>query len=783
MVQPFNDFVNAVRLAETAEDEQYLLKTEEAQIRACLKKTDSSLRPRIVSKLVFLDMVGENTAWGQMEALTLMTDDRFSFKRVGYICASALLDQTTELTVLVTQTLLRDLKSQDPNCRTLALSFIANNGTSEVCRAVATEVQKLLSDSLPVVTKHAGMAAVRVVRTNADLADSFRNSVQSLLNSPVHGVIISGINMVVTLLHAEPKLSKPWSQFAIPFTRILKSLNQSRPTREFCYGVFNDPYMQVKTMQALAALGVGSEELEGILQTVISGTDTQRNIGRALLYQAVETVVAVSKKQSLRGLAFNQVGRLLSMRQPNVLYSALSSFARVLYSGDTAVNRGNVDSMALQRYKSQIVKCLDHQDPSIRRRALHVISALIDETNVESLIPEILAYVKLADSEFRSELVARVYAAAERFAPSKQWLFDVVHQILVDSGNYVSMDMVSSFCELVAKTGALHQYAVQKLGESIAVYTENQTLVQVAAFVIGEFAAVENGMAALLAQVIILPQTKAETKLYLITALAKMSVRFGTVEQTLVVLRGQMTDNNLEVQQRAGEFATLLGMDVSVDMFAPIASSAESEDVKQSIQIDATATPAATAENQAGNDLLAMMLQGKQPASPQPAASEDLLGLLGDVSTPPAANTPPAPPPKPVAAPPSPVQPARPVSGAPPAQGQPTGVELLRKNDFVIYGQTRANPADQRMVALKLIVVTTGSALSEFRLQCQVTPGWQMNPQPPDGNVVAPGKPVSQVIYLINTTNAPFLLNVRASYKFGAQPLTEAGSITTLPRP
>jgi hypothetical protein len=337
------------------------------------------------------------------------------------------------------------------------------------------------------------------------------------------------------------------------------------------------------------------------------------------------------------------------------------------------------------------------------------------------------------------------------------------------------MDMVASFCELVAKTGGLQPYAVQKLSESIAMYTENQTLVQVAAFVIGEFAAVENGITAVLAQVLLIPQTKAETKLYLITALAKMSVRFGSVEATLRVFQGQMADNNLEVQQRAGEFSQLLAMDVSVDMFAPIASSAESEDVKQSIQIDAAATPAQNAENQAGNDLLAAMLEGKAPAAPQAPAADDLLGLLSDM---------PAKPPQPVPqqqAPRPPPQQA--VQQAPPAAAQPPGVELLRKGDFAIFGQTRANPDDTRMVALRLIVVSAGSALTDFKAQWQATPGWQINAQAPDGNVVAPGKPVSQVLYLLNLNNAPFQLNVKVAYKYGAQPLTEAGTITALPRP
>jgi hypothetical protein len=417
MTQPLNDFINSIRRAETIEDEKYLIATEQAQIRASLRKLDPMLRPRIVSKLVFLDMLGQNPAWGQMEALTLMTDSRLSFKRIGHVCTAIILDQTAELTVLVTQTLLADLTCSSPHSQLLALYFVANLGSVEVCRPVATAVQKLFESPAPSVQKAAGMATVRIIRANPDLSDSYKSAVQTLLNNPNHGVVIAGINLVMTMIPVEPKLARSWSQFAIPFTKILKTLTSTRPTREFCYGQFNDPYLQMKALQALALLRKRSDELNGILQSIVSGTETRRNTGRAILYQAVETIVALCKKAVLRGLAFNQVGRLLSMKNPSVLYSALSSFARVLYAERAIINRGSVDSMALQRYKTQIVRCLSHPDPSMRRRALDVISALIDEKNVETLIQEILVYVKLADAEFRTELVSKIYAAAQRSHP------------------------------------------------------------------------------------------------------------------------------------------------------------------------------------------------------------------------------------------------------------------------------------------------------------------------------------------------------------------------------
>jgi hypothetical protein len=776
MTQTLNDFINSIRLADTIEDEKYLIATEQAQIRASLRKIDPMLRPRIVSKLVFLDMLGQNLAWGQMEALALMSDSRFSFKRIGYVCTGIILDQTAELTVLVTQTLLVDLTSTNPHFQVLALYFIANLGSVEVCRSVATAVQKLFESPTPSVQKAAGMATVRIIRTNPDLSDSYKNAVQTLLNNPNHGVVIAGINLVMTMTRVEPKLARSWSQFSIPFTNILKTLTSTRPTREFCYGQFNDPYLQVKAMQALAMLRKRSDELDGILQSIVSGTETRRNTGRAILYQAVETIVALCKKAALRGLAFNQVGRLLSMKDPSVLYSALSSFARVLYAERAIINRGSVDSMALQRYKTQIVQCLSHPDPSIRRRALDVISALIDEKNVETLIPEILVYVKLADAEFRTELVSKIYAAAQRFAPSPIWHFNTVHQILLDSGDYVPMEIISSFCDLIAKSGPLQAHAVPKLSESLLSSVDNQSLIQVAAFVIGESAVADTaGSLAAFRQVLLLPQTKPETLLYLITAICKIAVRIGNPGDARDCLAELVKHNNLEVQQRAGEMLKLLTKYAGQcdEMLAPI-QSATDIDHQASIRLNQNPASEKTAENAAGDDLLNMMLDTKAPAA-APQATADLLDLHDAKSAKSRAPAPPGQATTPLAQVAAPVPPVARV--APPA-------ELVATSDFAIYGQTQTNPANPRQLALRLLVYGVGSQpLSDFRLEFNAVPGWQLKPPPMQPVVLQPGRqnPLSVVLYLINLNNAPFQLQVKASYRFGAQPLTETAAITRLP--
>ena len=785
MTQPLRDFISSIRLSESIEQEKFLIAAEQAQIRAYLRKIDPDMRPRIVAKLVFLDMIGQNPAWGQMEAITLMTHERFSYKRIGYICTSVLLDQTNELSVLVTQTLLRDLTSQDSNIVALALGFIANLGSPEITRAVATEVQKHLASNNFAIKKKAGMATVRIIRMNPDLSDDYKNSVQPLLNSSNHGVVIAGINLVITMIEAEPKLAKAWTQFSGPFTKILKSLVHSRATREFAYGVFNDPYMQVKCMKALGLLKNKSEELDGLLQSIISSTVPKKNTGRTILYQAVETIIAISSKTSLRALAFNQIGRMLVMRDPNVLYSALSVFARVLYAEKVSIDSSSVDSMALQRYKKLIVKCLDHKDPSIRRRALDVISALIDESNAQTLIPEILVYMKLADSDFRSELVSKIYSATQKFAPNKVWNFDIVHQILIDSGNYVSVEIITSFCDFISNSPSLQPHAVEKLSESLINFSDNQSLMQVAAYIIGEFSTHDNGATDSLAHILKMPQTSSDTKKYIIMALAKLAARFGSREQIIETLSQQMNSNDIEVQQRSGEMMKLLRYtDICEEMLAPIAiTSTENEQnpigiVETKPQKNQTATLIDTGDllgealqkhqQPPEDDLLLIVLndtdnnQREKPQTqnkPTTSIHDDLLSLVDDI-------------------------PSNPAPQPQPQTQKPNATELLRSSEFIVYGQAKANPNDTRQIALNLIYYSSSSQLTEFHVAYNILPGWKLNAQPPNGSVLSPlgGKPVCQVLYLLHeNNNSPFQLQLKAQYKYGSQPLSETATIRSLP--
>lgn len=750
MSQTTQAFIKAILVAPSIEEERVLISNELANMRTFIKDCHDQYKPRIINKLLYLTMLGHETAWAQMDVISLMTHERISYKRIGYLAAMTLFDEYNERIVLLTATVQRDLQSMTPEVQKMALTLICNICTPEMGQSLVTDVIKLADNLDPLVKKCVGMALASILRKAPETAEQIRPIVAPFLNHGSHCVVNAGISVALEMLKIDPSLAEPWNQFSVPFTKILKTLFETRPAQEFTYGIFNDPFLQIKIMQILSSLKSPSDELDDVLSSIATGVDVQRNTGRSLLLQAVQTIGQAAKKPSLRSLAFNQVGRLFTFPQPNILYSALSMFSRVLYSEHQIIDRSSSDSLVLQRYKSQVVHCLDHRDPSIRRRALDVVAALVDETNVETLIPEIMSYLKLADGDFRTELVAKVFAAIQRFAPSIKWNFDTVLKILRESGSYVGNDVITSFCKLIAQNVDLRSHAIHELSIALSSDQDTQPLVQVAAWAIGEFQEEPSDTIDVMISLTKMPQTTSETKGYLITAISKLAIRFNQVELVGNELSSLAKNNDLEIQQRAGEMMRILAKpNISEEILAPVEVDVVESEHKIG-ESGETSSPIQQADDV--NDLLAF----DEPAKNETAA--DLLG--GETTT----QEPPKPKPQDI-------------------QPPPGAVEAMRTSDYVVFFELQKNAMNPRQLAIRSTVFNLGEVpLTNFLIQYGVPQGWAIMVQPPSSNVLEAigGQPIVQVMMLENRGPNPLMMMTHTSFMYRSQPLKETGKINPI---
>jgi hypothetical protein len=747
MTQSFEDFVNRILLSETVESEREIIADEQANMRTIIKSDDLSQSPRTVAKLIYLAMYGENVNWGQVEVVKLMNADRFSYKRIGYLAATSLLNDNTELVVLITATVQKDLQSANLEVQKLALNLIANIGTPELSQSLPQQVLQLIDSPNPVVQKRAAMAAVTMLRQNKDIAETFRPCVARLLNGSSHCCVLAGVHLALRLLEIAPELRTSWSQFSNACATCLKYLFELKQTNEYTFMIFNDPFLQIMFLRLIGQLGSPTDELDEILSSVATGADVRRNAGRSILLECVSAIARVARAPGLRSLAINQVGRLFSFgNQPTVLYSALSAFSRILYAGNSVLDRSSADSQVLQRYKSEVVKCLDHRDPSIRRRALDVVAALVDEKNVEVLIPEVINYVRLADRTFRGELVAKVFQSVQRFGRTQLWKFDTVLRLLVDSGNYAGSDVVINFSNLIAVSASIRTHAIRALSDALKTNTDNQPLLQVAAWALGEFQEDPSDTIDVAIRLTLLPQTSVETRLVLVTALAKLASRFSQREKVAAHLATFANSNSLELQQRVGELVRVLAHeDVCEALLAPIEVVAEEEP-------QASAAPAQTPAASPSESSLIELL-GEPAASPKKAAVAAVAAVAAPVATPPAFK--------------------------PPANAR----EALRTSDYVVYFELQRNPANPAQLAIRSTTVNlTAVALTNFVVKYKLPQGWSLTMQAPSSNVLeaAGGGVIQQIFFLTNRGTLPLGMAAQISYMYRTQPITEESVINPI---
>ena len=131
----------------TLQAETKRINKELANIRGKFKgdKTlDGYHKKKYVCKLLFIFLLGHDVDFGHIEAVNLLSSNKYTEKQIGYLFISVLLNEGNDLIKLIIQNIKNDLSSRNPVHVNLALHCIANVGTPEMAEAFFSEIPKLL---------------------------------------------------------------------------------------------------------------------------------------------------------------------------------------------------------------------------------------------------------------------------------------------------------------------------------------------------------------------------------------------------------------------------------------------------------------------------------------------------------------------------------------------------------------------------------------------------------------------------------------------------------------
>ncbi|KAK5227409.1 clathrin associated protein complex large subunit [Exophiala xenobiotica] len=576
-------FIRNVRASKTIADERAVVQKESAAIRASFREEshDSNIRRNNVAKLLYLFTLGERTHFGQIECLKLLASPRFADKRLGYLGTMLLLDENQEVLTLVTNSLKNDLNHSNQYVVGLALCTLGNIASIEMSRDLFPEIETLMSTANPYIRRKAALCAMKICRKVPDLQEHFLEKAKLLLQDRNHGVLLCGIALITSMCEAdeaeggEEGVVDMFRPIVPHLVRTLKSLTSSGYSPEHDVSGITDPFLQVKILRLLRVLGRGdaatSEQMNDILAQVATNTESTKNVGNAILYEAVLTILDIEADSGLRVLGVNILGKFLANKDNNIRYVALNTLIKVVA----------IEPNAVQRHRNTILECLRDPDISIRRRALDLSFTLIREDNVRVLVRELLAFLESADNEFKSVITTQIGIAADRFAPNKRWHIDTILRVIKLAGNYVKEQILSSFIRLIATSPDQQTYSAQKLYSALKADITQEALTLAGVWVIGEYgdALLRGGSyeeEELVKEVresdivdlyyTILNSTYANQVVteFIITSAMKLTTRMSDqsqVERIRRLMQSRTSDLSVEIQQRAVEYGNLFGYD------------------------------------------------------------------------------------------------------------------------------------------------------------------------------------------------------------------------------
>eukprot|EP01111_Echinosteliopsis_oligospora_P011184 TRINITY_DN3628_c0_g1_i1.p1 TRINITY_DN3628_c0_g1~~TRINITY_DN3628_c0_g1_i1.p1 ORF type:complete len:863 (-),score=268.97 TRINITY_DN3628_c0_g1_i1:49-2637(-) len=581
MASKLRDLIKVVRSCKTAAEERAVVAKECASIRTYFKDDDTDNRHRNVAKLLYIHMLGYSTHFGQMECLKLIVSQHYTDKRIGYLGLMLLLDEKQEVLMLATHSIKNDLNHPNQFVAGLALCSLGNISSQGMARDCAPEVEKLLASSNSYIRKKAALCAIRISRKAPDLMENFVTRTKTLLTERNHGVLLTGVSLMIELCEMSHETIVYYrKQQVVPvLVRLLKNLVLSGYAPEHDVSGITDPFLQVKILRLLRLLGKGdpesSDQMNDILAQVATNTESTKNVGNSILYESVQTIMAIESEGGLKVMAINILGRFLLNRDNNIRYVALNTLSKVVSS----------DLQAVQRHRNTIVDCLKDPDVSIRRRALDLIYSLVNESNIRILVRELLNFLLISDAQFRPELVAKLCMVTEKYSPSKRWHVDTILRVMSIGGAFVPDDVPNNLIGLISANTELQSYAVQKLYLAITQDSQHQHLLQVGLWCVGEFGDLlvatdkpndakgdDENISISVSEVDVLnlieavlrdPLTTTSTKQYGLTALMKLTSRFSTqhVQRIKNTIDTYKSSIHVELQQRSCEYSQLFKWD------------------------------------------------------------------------------------------------------------------------------------------------------------------------------------------------------------------------------
>ncbi|CAM4681074.1 unnamed protein product [Lepidochelys olivacea] len=381
------DLVRGIR--NHKEDEAKYISQCIDEIKQELKQDNIAVKANAVCKLTYLQMLGYDISWAAFNIIEVMSASKFTFKRIGYLAASQCFHEGTDVIMLTTNQIRKDLSSPNQYDTGVALTGLSCFVTPDLARDLANDIMTLMSHTKPYIRKKAVLIMYKVfLKYPESLRPAFPR-LKEKLEDPDPGVQSAAVNVICELARRNPK---NYLSLAPLFFKLMTSSTNN--------------WVLIKIIKLFGALTpleprLGKKLIEPLTNLIHSTS------AMSLLYECVNTVIAVlislssgmpNHSASIQ-LCVQKLRILIEDSDQNLKYLGLLAMSKILKTHPKSV----------QSHKDLILQCLDDKDESIRLRALDLLYGMVSKKNLMEIVKKLMIHVDKAEgTTYRDELLTKI---------------------------------------------------------------------------------------------------------------------------------------------------------------------------------------------------------------------------------------------------------------------------------------------------------------------------------------------------------------------------------------
>ncbi|XP_026848641.1 AP-3 complex subunit delta isoform X2 [Drosophila persimilis] len=472
------DLVRGIR--NNKDNEAKYISTCIEEIKQELRQDNISVKCNAVAKLTYIQMLGYDISWAGFNIIEVMSSSRFTCKRIGYLAASQCFHPDSELLMLTTNMIRKDLNSQNQYDAGVALSGLSCFISPDLSRDLANDIMTLMSSTKPYLRMKAVLMMYKVFLRYPEALRPAFPKLKEKLEDPDPGVQSAAVNVICELARKNPKNYLPLAP--IFFKLMTTSTNN---------------WMLIKIIKLFASLttiepALGRKLTQPLIE-IISSTSAM-----SLLYECINTVIAVlisissgmpNHSASIQ-LCVQKLRILIEDSDQNLKYLGLLAMSKILKTHPKSV----------QAHKDLILACLDDKDESIRLRALDLLYGMVSKKNLMEIVKRLLGHMERAEgSAYRDELLYKVIEICGQssylYVTNFEWYLTVLVELIqLEAGSRHGRLIAEQLLDVAIRVPVVRQFAVNEMTNLLDTFTvsaQSNSMYEVlyaAAWIVGEFA-------------------------------------------------------------------------------------------------------------------------------------------------------------------------------------------------------------------------------------------------------------------------------------------------------